>query len=331
MAAPTPHVQFLRIKKLRGKNIIHVAAKHNLRELQAEIGGDGHIDPARTPGNYVLRGEHTAAGVAATAHELLSNAGLSRPLRKDAVQAIEIIFSVRPGSGLDYRRYFEDSVAWAERHYPCPMLSAVVHLDEAARHCHVLFLPLVKGRMIGSSLFGNRATLQALQSEFYAQVGQRYGLTRQNAPKRLSAALRRQAAGIALRAIEANPSVFKKLSVKQAIQDAFAENPEPLLAALNLPMPTPATGKERTFAEIMTQPCKPEPVAKPEKAGIAKPIGFKPTPRNDVRSLSSVGFTAPAEYTRHRDNDEQPGYWDSDTGEFIRYPAKRSNTRLGVS
>lgn len=223
-----PHVQFLRIKKLRSKNIIHIAAKHNLRELQAEIGGDGHIDPARTPGNYVLRGEHTAAGVAATAHELL--AGLS--LRKDAVRALEIVFSVRPDSGLDCRQYFEDSVAWAERHYRCPTLSATVHLDESAPHCHVLILPLVEGRMIGSSLFGNRATLQALQSEFYAQVGQRYGLARQNAPKRLGAALRRQAAIMAYHAIEANLGRLNKPGVKQAIQDAFAENPEPLLAEL---------------------------------------------------------------------------------------------------
>lgn len=334
MAAPTAHVQFLRGKKLHGKNIIHVAAKHNLRELQAEIGGDGHIDPARTPGNYVLRGEHTAAGVAATTHELLSNAGLSRPLRKNAVRGLEIIFSVRPESELDYRQFFEDSVAWAERHFPCPMLSAIVHLDEAAPHCHVLLLPLVEGRMIGSELFGNRATLRALQSDFFAQVGQRYGLTRQSAPKRLSGAIRRQATSLALETIQANPSCLNKPSVRQAIADVIAINPDPLLMALDLPMPTPAPAKVRTFAAIMTKPCKPEPVAKPVNKSIAKPIGFQPTITNDEQTLCSVGFTTspPAiSYTRHRDSDEQSGYWDSDTGEFIRYPTKRSNTRLGMS
>jgi len=51
------HVQFLRIKKLTGKAIIEVAARHNHREILAELGAGSaeHINPARVRFNRVLR------------------------------------------------------------------------------------------------------------------------------------------------------------------------------------------------------------------------------------------------------------------------------------
>ena len=169
------HAQLLRIKKLTGKSIIQVAAKHNLREILTEYGAghEGHIDPSRAQFNYVLRGPDTAASVANAARSLLDNAGI-KTLRKDAVQALEIIFSLSPQVPINHREYFTDATIWAESHFNAPIISATVHLDEAAPHCHVLVLPLINGRMIGSDLMGSRAKLLALQSDFYAQVGQRY-------------------------------------------------------------------------------------------------------------------------------------------------------------
>ncbi len=151
------HTQFLRIKKLTGKTIIYLAAKHNHREILAEIGAaqGGHIDLSRVGFNYVLRGLDTAHGVAGMAQSLLDNAGV-KTLRKDAVRALEIIFSLPPDSAIDHARYFEDSTQWAEQYFQAPVISAVVHLDEAAPHCHVLVLPLVYGRMVGSDLMGSR-------------------------------------------------------------------------------------------------------------------------------------------------------------------------------
>lgn len=333
------HVQFLRIKKLTGKNIIAVAAKHNCRELQAEIGGAGRIDLARTANNYLLRGEATSVGVAGYASRLLSEAALSKPLRKDAVRALEIVFSLPPDSAIDHRRYFEDSTQWAEKHYQAPVLSAIVHLDESAPHCHVLLLPLVNGRMVGSDLYGNITTLRSMQAAFHAHVGLHYGLTRQTAPKRLSTALRRQAALLVLETTGANPSRLNKPSVKQAMVDAIAHNPEPLLMALGLNMPTPKPAKSTSFVEIMTRPCKPEKKS--------KPIGFGHVVATEKeQTLSCVGFTIPplpipapkastppsklATFTREHDADQLAGYWDTDTGEFIRQPVKQRITAPAI-
>jgi len=88
--------QFLRIKKLTGKEIIEVAARHNHREIHAEIGAaqDGKIDAALFGLNRVLRGHDTAKAVASHARILMDAAGV-KSLRRDAVRALELVVSVR--------------------------------------------------------------------------------------------------------------------------------------------------------------------------------------------------------------------------------------------
>lgn len=138
--AAMTHHQFLRIKKLTGKAIIQAAAKHNHREILAEMGAaqGGHIDPLRTSGNIVLRGCDTAAGVASVAQSLMDSADV-KPLRKDAVRVLEIIFSLPPEPQLIF---FDDATAWVEQYFAAPVISAIFHHDEAEPHCHVLLLPV---------------------------------------------------------------------------------------------------------------------------------------------------------------------------------------------
>ena len=71
--------------------------------------------PATTP-DPALRSE--------IAPRLLTGAGgrfvfrdLCGKLRKDAVMAVEIVFSLPPGSGIDDRGYFSDCVNWAARNF----------------------------------------------------------------------------------------------------------------------------------------------------------------------------------------------------------------------
>ena len=280
------HAQFLRIKKLTGKTIIEVAARHNHREILAEQGvvQDGHINPARIGLNRVLHGPGTAAAVASEAQALMDAAGI-KATRKDAVRALEIIFSLPPESSIDRDRFFNESVQWAGQYFAAPVISAIVHNDEAAPHCHVLLLPLVDGRMIGSDLMGGRAKLQALQADFHAQVGHRHGLTRQTVQKRLSAAIRKQAIDSAFDVLEANSGL--SAAVLLALLGPHMSDPAPLLLALGLTMPTP-TAVKGDFAKMMTKPCKPE---KPIGFGKRKPIGFdgSAAPEN-MQTLSCVGF-----------------------------------------
>lgn len=279
------HAQFLRIKKLSGKAIIEVAARHNHREILTELGAspDGHIDPARVELNCVLRGHSTAAAVAREAQSLMDAAGV-KSLRKDAVRGIEVIFGLPPESSIDHDQFFNDSVQWAGQYFAAPVISAIVHNDESAPHCHVLLLPLVDGRMIGSELVGGRAKLQTLQADFQAQVGQRYGLARQTAQKRISAARRKCAMDLAFDVLQANSGL--SAAVLQALLAPHASNPAPLLLALGMTMPTSPT--KGSFVAMMTKPCQPE---KPIGFGKKKPIGFDGSAvAENEQTLSCVGF-----------------------------------------
>jgi hypothetical protein len=280
------HAQFLRIKKLTSKGSIEVAARHNHREILVELGAvqDGHINPARVGLNRVLYGPGTAAAVAGQAKTLMDDAGV-KVMRKDAVRALEIIFSLPPESSIDRDSFFNEAAQWAGKYFAVPVISAIVHNDEAAPHCHVLLLPLVDGRMIGSDLMGGRAKLQAMQADFHAQVGQRHGLTRQTAQKRPSAATRKQAIDSAFDVLEANSGL--STAVLLALLAPHMGDPAPLLLALGLDMPAP-TAIKGGFAKIMTKPCKPE---KPIGFGKKKPIGFDSSaePENE-QTLSCVGF-----------------------------------------
>ena len=328
------HVHVLRIGRLTGKGIILAAAKHNLREIQAERGAGSNIDPLRTKLNYVLQGHATAANVAASAQALMDSAKVN-PLRKDAVRGLEIIFSLSPLSAIEHGKFFPDCVAWTERYFQVPILSATVHLDESAPHCHVLLLPLVDGRMIGSSLFGNRAKLQALQADFHALVGQGYGLARQATQKRHSAAARREAADMIVAAMKEKPSWLDNRTFVEAMRAAFAQNPEPLIQCLGMNMPRKQS-KYKTFASIIAKPCKSE---KPIGFHRMKPIGFNDGSGDEKKqNLSCVGLAesthlvSPAdelhpndiqeEYFRERDSELNAGYWDELRGEFIKPPTK---------
>ena len=153
------------------------AARHNLREIQAEQGATGHIDPARTHGNTVLHGPATAAEVCAHAEALQAAAGIVRgSLRRDHCQAIEAVFSLPQQSAVpDPADYFATCLAWLAGALALPVLSAVVHRDEAATHLHVLLLPVKDGAHVGSAPI-DRAALKRLRERFFAKVAGPAGL-----------------------------------------------------------------------------------------------------------------------------------------------------------
>ena len=331
--------QFLSIKKLKGKGIIQLAAKHNLREIQAEYGvnSDGKIDPERVALNIVLSGADTASGVVGEAQRLMTAAGI-KSLRKDAVVGLEVLASLPPNSDINENKYFNDFVLWAESYFEAPILSAIVHNDETAPHCHILLLPLIDGRMAGSDLMGGKTKLQDMHADFYKQVGQHYGLKRQAPQKRHSAAIRKQAVDLAFDALQVNGGLND--AVLRVLVDAHLANPEPLMNVLGLRMPE--SKPKKSFVEIMTKPCKPEnPIGFESK----KPVGFKGNfiginETQKEQTLSSVGFRsaepvispsspppnplnqAPPEQdyiehiTRFSDNDQQASGWDYETGQY---------------
>ena len=287
------NIQYLSIKRLSRKNIILVAAKHNHREIIAEIGGDsdGRIDPSRGGLNVVVRGASSALEVANQAQQLMDAAGI-KSLRKDAVRALEVIFSVPPEFSVNHQQFFGDSIKWAEQYFQAPILSAIIHNDESVPHCHVLILPLIKGRMVGSDLHGGKTKLLAMQSDYHSKVGQLYGLKRQARPPRLSAALRYLALDAALDILKRNSGLDD--SILNVILEPHLAHPEPLIKALGLEMPQSKTGK--SFVEIMTRPTKPE-----------KHIGFETRPQFEKKERSKLKEPPLPRFKKRKDRDKHIG------------------------
>jgi hypothetical protein len=158
------------------------AARHNLREIQAELGASGHINPRRMANNVTLAGPATAAQVQAMADELLAAVGTSK-LKRDHVQAIEVVFSLPPEAPVEPLAYFSRCLAWLRLAVPLPVLLATVHRDEAAPHMHALLLPVKDGKHVGGAL-NTRPNLKQLRESFFTRVAGPAGLKRDGAKVR---------------------------------------------------------------------------------------------------------------------------------------------------
>jgi hypothetical protein len=231
---------------------------------------------------------------------------------------------------------FDAAVVWVKEYFSVPVLSAMVHSDEAAEHLHALLLPLKDGCMQGSRLVGNRKHLQAMQASFYESVGRAFGLSRATSTRRPGRAQRARIAAEVLEHLHANPDKLALPDVRLAMLECLESSAEHIALSLGLAVSQPKpTKKSKTFVEIMTKPCKAEPQA--------KPIGFQSKRRSaESEAYPCVGFAEdggsasqvmspqfglPAfEYTRVRD-DERSALWDGELGEFRPEPVKKLGTR----
>lgn len=319
---------FLRIKKLKGGGIITVAARHNRRVIQAEIGATGSIDPTRSRLNETLHGPSTADGVGQLAKELMAAAGVVK-LRKDAVMALEIVFSLPPGHTIDEREYFTACATWAGAYFGGAqnILSVDIHRDEAQHHCHALILPLIDNRMDGSNMLGGKQKLMALQKQFHDAVASRHGLRK--APARLSGTAKQAAATAVLQRLRETGDKTLQSAAWATLREAIERDPGPFLLALGIELKAPSK-KLKTMAAIFTGKGK-------GKAKEANPIGFTAPAKR--QTLCSVGFTpkppppattkpaleVPAdvevlETVRVRDSDLDPALYDATTGEYFQPP-----------
>lgn len=245
---------FLSVKKLREKDALLKAARHNLREIYAENRGDGHIDPSRSHLNRVLEGAATARAI-----DALAKSEAPEKLRRDAVRAIEVLVSLKvdQSAAVD-DDFFFDALEWVRSFFGVRVLSAVVHRDEESPHAHYLLLPLVNGRMVGSDLIGNKSRLRNMQESFYRGVAAGHGLSKPASAKRQSMPFKDGAAQKIYDAIRADPSVLSKPDVRFTLCQTIASNPAPILEALGLEMPDRAPRRGKTVVEIMTKPVKRE-------------------------------------------------------------------------
>jgi hypothetical protein len=235
----------------KGEGHTLVAARHNRREIQAERGAGGHIDPLRSHLNYSLVGEQTAAQIAENAKEMIANAAVVRP-RKNAMRAVEFIFSLPPSSPIDHRAYFGACLDWTAANFGGRdlIVAADVHSDEAAPHLHVLLVPLRDGKLAGSALLGDRSNVVRLHGDFIATVASRFGLKASTA--KLRGASREALAEKVIKALLArnDPAVLSTLW--QSVRDAIAAHPEPFALMLGIELASETKSRRKSFVEIMT-------------------------------------------------------------------------------
>ncbi|MDI1259589.1 plasmid recombination protein [Aquabacterium sp.] len=336
---------FFRLKKLKGGGILLAAARHNRRTIQAELGADSHINPARSHLNETLCGPPSPDGVAQQAKDAMQAAGVGK-LRKDAVVGLEAVFSLPVGHVIDRRQYFAQCVEWAGVQFggAANIMSADIHHDEAQPHVHVLLVPLVNSRMVGSDMVGNRQTLLALQSKFFDEVARRFGLTKP--PARLMGTAKTDAAARVIAAMKASNDPAIKSAAWAVIRAAIECDPAPFMAALGVVM-APKAKHLRSSTAIFTSPgkgpkteakqLKPYRVQSAEKEQTLSCVGFASKSPPSIAPISAPTAVqrgsedrAHIETVRVRDDDMHAESWDSDTGTFHPKPHRDHSQRAAA-
>lgn len=107
--------------------------------------------------------------------------------RKDAVLLIDSIYTASPEVIATWNKetlesYFKDCLEFHQKHFGL-VINAVIHLDETTPHLHVDDIPLIQKedgswKLSAKEVIGNRSKMSKTQSDFYKEVGKKYGLER---------------------------------------------------------------------------------------------------------------------------------------------------------
>jgi hypothetical protein len=228
------------------------AARHNLRKINAELGPGSTIDHSRSMLNVVLLGPETPEGINDLVKIKTKNSGIDiRTLRRDYVQAVEIMISLNTNLSVEYLAFFSACAEWASLHFGTEnILSAIVHQDEAKPHIHILISPIVGGKAAGSSLI-NRGSLMRQRQAFQEQVAEKYGL--QLPPAKLTLRNQLEAANQVYRHLAATYSPLLKDKAWPSIQAAIRKDPVSFIAdyGIDLQIKSPAQ-KMKTSTDIFT-------------------------------------------------------------------------------
>lgn len=229
-----------------------MAASHNLRDHQAEHGARENICLELSYLNVNLHGPSQSGAVDALARELkIKYAVPKRKQRKDHVQALEFVISLRSDSDVDTVAYFKASTRWLIDVFGEEMLlSAVVHYDEAEPHMHALVLPIVEGQYMGGAPI-DMASLPNLIKQFAEKVGNSFGLTFERKPK-LDAIQRTEAFNLVIDCLERENDPVICSRIWGGVAKHLMRAPQDFLEILGLQMPASRRKCEKTFTRIFT-------------------------------------------------------------------------------
>ena len=236
----------LRLGRIKGKNGVLEALKHNKRTLQAERGSGANIDVTRTPLNYALAGADTPDAIAMHAKVQMVKAGIDTP-RKNQVMAVEVLFGLPiQWHSHDTQPFFNDCFAWVKQTFAGELLSFDVHLDESAPHAHAIILPLIDGKMRGRDMIGSTGNLIRLINLCHKEVARHYGLSKSD-KQFLSAQDKKSIEQQVLTRLKGDGVMLS--CVWPCIRDAIHKDPMPYAQMLSIePHKTP--NKAKSFIDI---------------------------------------------------------------------------------
>lgn len=156
---------------------------HDTRKKEGVSHTNKDIDFTKSYLNYDLHDKHNL-NFSAAVKDRINSLELSRAVRKDAIVMGQVLVTsdrhfFKGLSEDDQKQFFLDSYNFlCEKYGSENVISAIVHNDETTPHMHFNFVPVTKdGRLSAKSVF-TRKVLQDQQTEFYEQVGKKYGLER---------------------------------------------------------------------------------------------------------------------------------------------------------
>jgi hypothetical protein len=246
-----PDVFFLGIKSLNLKSVaaarnrdqvLPIVGRHLYREIQAETcWNGGRINHSRSWMNFSLLPDRpmTSVAMVEAALTVVANNGIDwSKLRKDKIVGVELVISLPAAFQGDTRLFFVESLAWVRATFPSPItiIAAVVHLDEAAPHMHVILAPIIgPGAMCGHQVAGYKAVYNKRVNSFHQQVAQRYGLRKPRPKVKLTYRERQQLANRVLATVLADrPAWADNPAAVWEMRQLLTADPTPMAKALGL-------------------------------------------------------------------------------------------------
>ncbi len=164
----------LRFEKLKSIDEIRRSLAHNFRAQPTP-----NADPALLHTNTHYGPTSVQAGLDAIKAKLPSK------LRKNGVLALEFLVTSSPEAMAAKSRpqqdaYFADALGWLRtRHGADNLVVASVHRDETTAHLSAIVIPFdPRGHLNARHFSGDKAKLQAMQTAFASEIGEKHGLER---------------------------------------------------------------------------------------------------------------------------------------------------------
>lgn len=228
------------------------AARHNLRQIAAELVPSHAINHQLSRQNVVLAGPNSPEKIVNMAKDQIHHTGTDiKKLRYDYVQSVEVLISLTRELESGSIPFFQACVQWLRNWFgDKKILSAVVHLDENHPHVHVLISPVVEEKINGSFLISRKKLLDQRET-FEVEVAALFGVLLP--PARLSKSDQRKAAFKVLQHLESSHSPLLSDQAWPSIKQAITKNPQPFAVDYGIhvefekPEPT-----KRTSTQIFT-------------------------------------------------------------------------------